>query len=156
MLKILVFSDSHGHTVDMHHIIKSNTWDMVLHLGDCFDDFLELKDSYDIPMYGVIGNVDFTKGPTLQTIDVEGFKITLCHGHTFRVKTSKDYIRHYMATNESHVMLFGHTHQAFIEEKNGLLMNPGSIRFPRDGNLKSYGVITLEDQKIKGEIFYLK
>jgi hypothetical protein len=156
MIKILVFSDSHGQTLEMHKIIKSYAWDMVLHLGDCFDDFLEIKDCYDIPMYGVIGNVDFNNGLTLQTIEVEGVKITLCHGHIFRVKTTKEHIRHYTETHESQVMLFGHTHEPIVEEKNVLFMNPGSIRFPRGGRPKSYGVLTLENKKVKGEIFYLK
>ena len=46
-------------------------------------------------------------------------------------------------------MLFGHTHKPVIEKKNGVLViNPGSVSFPRqEGRKPSYVILNLEEGK---------
>lgn len=154
MKTILIFSDSHGSTNDMHRIVQAGQWDMVFHLGDCYDDMLELKECYDIPIYGVPGNVDLVKAQGILSLEVEGFNICLCHGDQFSVKSSLDYIRQYATKAQVDIILFGHSHIAYMEENDYLLMNPGSIKFPRGEKSKSYGVIELESSKCMAKIIY--
>jgi len=152
-MKILVFSDSHGYTNDMHHIIQATSCDMVLHLGDCYDDMLELKDCYDIPVYGVVGNVDFVQGQGIISLNLEGYKIGLCHGHQFRVKSDLHELRHFAQKEGFDLVLFGHTHKAYLDENEGI-MNPGSIKFPRGGKNPSYGLLELSKDEKKCRIIY--
>ena len=42
-MKVLVFSDSHGNETNMITAIEQETPDMVLHLGDCWEDVQELR-----------------------------------------------------------------------------------------------------------------
>lgn len=42
-MKVLVFSDSHGNETNMITAIEQEAPDMVLHLGDCWEDAQELR-----------------------------------------------------------------------------------------------------------------
>ena len=155
-MKILVFSDSHGETALMHEVIQKESCDVIIHLGDCFEDMLELKDCYDIPVYGVIGNVDYAaEGPLHEKIVLGGYRFYLTHGHRYHVKQHLNHIRAVAFQTPTDVVLFGHTHEPILEEHGHVLMNPGSISRPR-AFAPSYGVITLENDGIKGKIVYTK
>lgn len=155
MKSILVFSDSHGKTLDMHEIIQSKPWDMIFHLGDSYEDMLELKEVYEIPIYGVPGNVDFVKAQGEITLRIMGHKILICHGHQYQVKQGKTKLRSYGLKEGYDLLLFGHTHEAYVEKEPILLMNPGSIRLPRNGEKKSYGVLEISETGISTEIVYI-
>ena len=59
-MKVLVFSDSHGRTLDMYDAIEREQPDAVLHLGDCYEDARDLQRSYpDLTVCGVAGNNDW-------------------------------------------------------------------------------------------------
>lgn len=45
-MKILVFSDSHGRTLDMYGLIETEAPDAVIHLGDHYEDACDLRRSY--------------------------------------------------------------------------------------------------------------
>ncbi|MCH4889874.1 YfcE family phosphodiesterase [Acidaminobacter sp. JC074] len=154
-MKILVFSDSHGKTNLMHQIIDKTKCDMIIHLGDCYDDFLELKDCYDIPMAGVVGNVDFiSDGPAHEVISVGDYKIFITHGHRYRVKHHLLHLDEKTREVKADITLFGHTHIPMIEEGHHILMNPGSISRPRDAR-PSYGLIHINSKGIDTEIIYV-
>ena len=155
-MKILVFSDSHGKTALMHHIIQSSSCDIIFHLGDCYDDMVEISNCYDIPTFGVIGNVDYSSdGPIHERLSIENTQFFLTHGHHYHVKQHLNHIRDVAKQVSADIVLFGHTHMPVIEENGFLLMNPGSISRPRNG-YPSYGVITLEDNHVRGDIIYVK
>jgi len=154
-MKILVFSDSHGNTNLMHQVIDKTKCDMIIHLGDCYDDYLELKDCYDIPMAGVVGNVDFASdGPSHEVINVCDYKIFITHGHRYRVKHHLLHLDEKAKELKVDIALFGHTHMPMIEEGHHLLMNPGSISRPREIG-PSYGIIHLDPSQVKAEIIYI-
>ena len=46
--------------------------------------------------------------------------------------------------------MYGHTHTPVVEEENGILViNPGSLTFPRQqGRRPSYAVMEIEEEKI--------
>jgi len=152
----MVLSDSHGDLNAAHKVLQNETFDMILHLGDSIEDMFELRDCYDIPVEGVIGNVDYvTEGDSIKIITLEGYKIMLCHGHKFKVNLGLDYLYSYAASHNYNIALYGHTHQPIIFEKDVFVMNPGSISRPRNVPDPSYGIITLTEDSIKGEIFYI-
>lgn len=55
------------------------------------------------------------------------------------------------------LVIIGHTHQAFIYKyRNKVVLNPGSVGQPRDGNPKaSYAIVEINKSNIKAEIIRL-
>lgn len=86
-MKILVFSDSHGRTLDMYGLIETEAPDAVIHLGDHYEDACDLRRSYpNMPVYAVRGNNDFEPdAPLFSVIAPEGVRMYLTHGHRDRV-----------------------------------------------------------------------
>ena len=76
------------------------------------------------------------------TIDISGKKFFFTHGD----KYNKDYM-----PKNADVLVYGHFHKGFIEEKDGVICaNCGSISLPKYGTPNSYltinnGEITLKD-----------
>ena len=61
-------------------------------------------------------------------------------------------LRHYLNITKADVLILGHTHIPFVKKISGrLIVNPGSVGQPRDGDSKaSFAVIDLE--KMRAEI----
>lgn len=154
-MRILVFSDSHGDTRRMHEVIQKEDFDMIMHLGDCYDDMEELKTCYDVPILGVIGNVDYvSEGPAVEFFQDEEIKIMLTHGHRYHVKSHLSRLRAVAKEKQVQIVLFGHTHEALYEEADIILMNPGSISRPRNTG-PSYGILEINKNKISGKIVFI-
>ena len=167
MTKILVFSDSHGEFGDMQYIIDRVHPDAeyVLHLGDGEADIERLSPQFPRQAFvGIKGNCDWGFGNGYngahRTLDIEGVRIFMCHGHRHDVVCG-DYSVLTAAANSlrADIALFGHTHyseysvvlkpgRTDISEKGAALhiMNPGSVTRPRGGQIKgkSYGIILLD------------
>ncbi len=89
MKRVLVLSDSHGNVGNMIRAVKREEPDMILHLGDCVVDADALRREFPyITMVNVPGNCDFSRGDTERLIDIDGYKVLMCHGHTYGVKLS--------------------------------------------------------------------
>ncbi len=143
LMKILVFSDSHGVLRYMEEAIRREWPDQVLHLGDCVPDFEALKDEFpDIPMTGVPGNCDYgAEGPLTRILMLEGQKVFMTHGHRYGVKSG--YLRAVYAAREqaADVLLFGHTHRPECFQEGPLwVLNPGAA------GTGSYGILYLDPQ----------
>ena len=159
-MKILVFSDTHGYTTKMHEIIsrKRADTDLVIHLGDHYRDVEEVsRDFPAIAFLGGRGNCDFLVNDNYhqsRTFTYNGHKFFLNHGHMQAVKHDSYALLTLEAKkNGSDVALFGHTHVNTHKEVNGVtVFNPGSISSPRDFTGGTYGIITIENGKIKFEI----
>jgi len=153
----MVLSDSHGDLGSAHQILQEEKFDMILHLGDSIEDMKELEDCYDIPIEGVIGNVDYiTEGEGLKLITLKGHKILMCHGHKFKVNQSIEYLVSYGLDCGADIILFGHTHTPVLLDRVPFVMNPGSIVSPRNVENPSYGILILEEKKINGEIIFIE
>lgn len=155
MTRIIVFSDSHGETARMHHILENEHFDMIIHLGDCYDDMQELISCYDKPIHGVLGNVDYVDGPRIIKVAVENKTILLCHGHQFHVKSQLYKLQQYAQEEKVDIALFGHTHIATVEKGEPVLMNPGSISRPFPQAPPSYGIIEIDGDETRYEIVYV-
>lgn len=116
--------------------------DAVIHLGDYETDAQTLMARWpQLPLYQVCGNCDRGASAPGQLLELEGVRLFLTHGHLYQVKYGL--LRAELAAREAQadVLLFGHTHRAYCEKKDGLyLLNPGSCggRGPA-----GYGVVTL-------------
>ena len=167
MTKSLVFSDSHGEVGDMEYIIDRVHPDAeyVFHLGDGAEGFERLSAKFPTKAFvGIKGNCDwgFDDGynGAHRTLDMEGVRILMCHGHRHNVVCGDYTVLSAAAdANRADIALFGHTHyseyivkpkrgRTDIAEKGAALhiMNPGSISRPRGGEIKgkSYGIILLD------------
>ena len=144
-MKALIFSDSHGNTGAMQRIIeKEKDINYIIHAGDIFSDVKELMMLYPRKNFiYVIGNNDlFVKDePTARFFELFGVKIFLTHGHRENVKYGM--YKLYMTAREkgASLVIFGHTHQKFMEEEYGItLFNPGAAS-------SSYGILEINEGK---------
>lgn len=146
VLKILVFSDSHGYTAGMIEIIDREQPDGLIHLGDCTEDVRELEAIYPaLPVYYIRGNNDFDRDIALNAVITPGdVPVYMTHGHKEHVTMSACGLVPRIAQQEGcKLAFFGHTHQPVLENIDGVLVcNPGSISLPRNG-IPSYARLTI-------------
>ena len=155
-MKIAVFSDSHGR---IHNCLcaleEMGQVDHIIHLGDSSQDAEDIGIVYGtVPITYVCGNSDFCAGGAYEKmIELCGIRLFLCHGHTLGVKNGlSDLAR---AAQSAHIALFGHTHEVFDGEEDGVrLFNPGSISLPAS-TAPSFGILTIENGKIITEHKFL-
>ena len=116
-MKILVFSDSHGRTIDMYGLIEAEDPDAVIHLGDHYEDACDLRRSYpNIPVYAVRGNNDFEPdAPLFSVIAPEGVRMYLTHGHRDRVGwTNTGFVSDRAAEHGCVLALYGQIGRAHV------------------------------------------
>jgi len=147
-MKILVFSDSHRKPIKMLELANKLALDVgiIVHLGDCYDDFSLLQKSFpNHCLHGIAGNCDFN-GPPDCLFEQHGKRIWLTHGHRYGVKGGTEHLAYEAAERGADICLFGHTHIASAQMQDGIwLMNPGSIAFPRGYERESYGIIDITE-----------
>ena len=129
-MKLLVFSDSHRALGTMYDAVEREQPDAVLHLGDHLGDAEDLETAFpEVEFYCVPGNCDyFTVGPQSLTLELDGVRMFLTHGHLFGVKSGPERLALEARRVGAQIALFGHTHRALLEQReDGLwLMNPGA------------------------------
>ena len=166
-MKIMCISDIHGNIECLNKAIekfREENADKLIILGD-FSGYYFSSSDFEVAeilnnMSGVIvavkGNCDSIEADNLfdfglgylKTIDVNGLKVTLTHGHMYN--------RNNLPENCGDIFLSGHTHVGSIERINErIIANPGSISKPRGGTRKSYLTIdenNIELKSLDGEI----
>lgn len=149
MKRIIVISDTHGDTKKMKKILKKEKYDLSIHLGDSDLNTSELDLYFD---HYVIGNNDFNNAPLEKIIEVEGVRLLLMHGHmifTFD-RTNQTKFARYAEEMKVDALLFGHYHFPIKETiNNKLILNPGAIRYPRNGSKSTYLILEINDKKIQ-------
>lgn len=151
-MTILVLSDSHSSLRFMRQCADTIRPDVMVHLGDYFDDAVVLKEEYpQILVYQVPGNCDrYRCPPGLPEILVEnicGVRVYMTHGHRHQVKMSVGLLLKDARAAKADIVLYGHTHAADCHrEDDGLwVMNPGSCGYYGG----SAGIIEIVDGKMK-------
>jgi hypothetical protein len=148
-MKILAFSDSHKRTMRMIECIEEEMPDMLFHLGDMADDTIDLRSVFpEIPLICVRGNNDWGSAlPEKEIVAVQGTRFFLTHGHRYRVRAATDQLAEAARAAGCQAALYGHTHEALLEEHADLtIANPGSITLPH-GERPSYLRITIEPEQ---------
>ncbi len=150
-MKILVLSDSHASLHFMRRCVADICPDGIIHLGDYFSDAETLAEEYPaIAFYAVPGNCDRGRGwcrePETKLEIIGGVRIMLTHGHLHHVKMTMEPLLADARTMKAQAVLFGHTHQAYCQQKpDGLwVLNPGSCGYGGG----SAGVMEVTDGKI--------
>ena len=128
--------------------------DMILHAGDLTElSVLEELKKFTLHIEAVRGNMDCSQAqkklPQKKIIQAEKYKIGLTHGSGSARDLAKRIILEFKDVD---VIVFGHSHQAINEKKNGvLLFNPGSPTDTVFAEKRTIGILEIND-KIKGEI----
>ena len=152
IMRVLVISDTHRTLNKIVSLLKDikDDIDAVIHLGDNVEDADFIKRNYKLPVYYVAGNCDYN-GSALaeQVFELGGKVFYITHGHYYDVKYDQSSLVYRGMEVGADICLFGHTHEPYLEViKNIVVMNPGSLAFPRGGSKESYGIIKIEDNEI--------
>ncbi|MBO4734152.1 MAG: metallophosphoesterase [Clostridia bacterium] len=128
MKKIVVLSDTHGNLKAIAAITEiMEESDMVIHLGDRYDDMELFAPILKSKLYRIHGNCDFGAQKEL-VIEVEGRRIFATHGDLYGVKGGTARLSKRAKELDCDVVLYGHTHNAEIYEREKFLMvNPGNM-----------------------------
>ena len=158
-MKILVFSDSHGNSIQMTKAItehKDDT-DYIIHLGDHCTDIRYIQSISGVtPVLAVVGNNDHYMAKNEYSeekiIEIGGIDFYLTHGHKQGVKQGTEVLLALAKNKDCKIALFGHTHIPCCCIKDGIyLLNPGSIGYPSSKGY-TYGIITIKNNNINMEI----
>lgn len=150
-MKILVLSDSHSSLRFMFSCVEQIAPDVVVHLGDYFDDGVALREEFPgIRLLQVPGNCDrYRCSPSQAEILVEcisGVNLYLTHGHRHNVKLTLTRLLQDARSCQADAVLYGHTHQPDCrQEPDGMwILNPGSCGYGG----RTAGLIEVESGKI--------
>ncbi|MCI1965563.1 MAG: metallophosphoesterase [Oscillospiraceae bacterium] len=142
-MRILVVSDTHRDSFALRAaILKQPRAEVVIHLGDGAEEAEQARNSFRRKMFLMVrGNCDLGS-----TLPVEGLtrlggkNIFYTHGYTYNVKYGMYDVVSAARSQKADVLLFGHTHEALTEYRDGLyLMNPGSLH----GSYGTYGILDI-------------
>ena len=150
MKKIVIMSDNHGATNHIEKVrLKNPDADYYIHCGD-FESYDDVVDGF----IAVTGNNDW--GSALnkyESLEVEGYKILICHGQQFGYFSREQYMVEFAKENHIDILISGHTHMPLNEVIEGIhLINPGSTYLPRGGSLPSYAILTIDQDQVQVEI----
>lgn len=163
-MKVLVISDIHGssyYAEKIKEIVARENPDKIILLGDLYyhgprndltqayapmkvaeilnslkDKLLVVKGNCDAEVDEMISDFKFEDHLLL---DINGKKIYFTHGHRYNIEV--------IPYEDFDILIYGHIHQGFIQEKEGYLFaNPGSISLPKGGTEHSY--LILEENQI--------
>jgi len=162
MKKIGVISDTHLMHANnyIRKIVKDYFADVsiLIHAGDVVSlDVLDVfcepsKDT--IVVSGNMDNPDIKNAfPSKQVLKIDEVTIGIIHGwgSPFGIR---DRIR--TEFSDVHVIVYGHTHQAFNQVENGILFfNPGSPTDTRFTKENSIGIIYVQGKNVHGELIVL-
>ena len=163
-MKVLVISDIHGsfyYAQKIKEIVEKENPEKIILLGDLYyhgprndlsqeyapmkvaeilnslkDKLLVVKGNCDAEVDEMISEFKFEDHLLL---NINGKNIYFTHGHKYNIEN--------IPYEDFEILIYGHIHQGFIQEKEGYLFaNPGSISLPKGGTKHSY--LILEENKI--------
>lgn len=149
-MKVLIVSDTHGRHDNLEAVLeREKPLDLLIHLGDVEgnEDYIEVI--AECPVEMVAGNNDFfTDLPGEREVRIGKYRVLLTHGHYYYVNAGIGHIKSEALARGIDIVMFGHTHRPIIEEdENIIILNPGSISYPRqEGRRPSYIVMDLDKE----------
>ena len=159
-MKILIVSDTHRYHKHFDKMFEiEEKADMLIHLGDLEGGEYYIEQTAGCPVHMVAGNNDiFTQLPVEKEFVLGGKRFFITHGHRYYVSAGYERICQAGLRRKADIVIFGHIHRPVQIEKNGmLLLNPGSISYPRQtGRQSTYMVMELTaDNEVKVELKYV-
>ena len=151
-MKILVVSDTHGHDENLMRALQRELpIDALIHCGDLEGSEEYIPEAVECPCYFVRGNNDFFSYlPAEEEFWIGKKKVFITHGHSYYVSMETEQIREEGAARNADIIMFGHTHRPYFEERDGItVLNPGSLSFPRqEGRRGSYMILETDGEEI--------
>lgn len=159
-MKILVVSDTHGHTKNLERVLeKVGDIDLFIHCGDLEGGEDYIRALVDVPCYMVAGNNDwFSDLQREMEISVDDYRIWITHGNNYGASMGPERLLEEAAARNVDVVMYGHTHRPLIEyQDNIVIVNPGSLSYPRqNGRKPSYLIMEIDrDHEVHYTINYL-
>ncbi len=157
-MKILIVSDTHKSHKNLERVLEENKdIDMLIHLGDVegAEDYIEALAG--CPVHIVSGNNDFFSDlPFEEEFMIGGHHVFITHGHYYGIVIGEERLAQEARERGADIVMYGHTHRPFFKEENGLVvLNPGSIAYPRQlGREPSYMIMEVDEEDRTH--FYLK
>ena len=149
-MKVLVVSDTHGRDESLEMAVAlEQPFDYLIHCGDVEGREFFIEALAECPCTIVAGNNDFFSDlPREEEIDIGGYKAFITHGHPYYVSLDSEYIREEGAARKVDIVMFGHTHKPYFEQKDGItVLNPGSLAYPRqEGRKGSYMIMEIDQE----------
>lgn len=144
MTKILVVSDTHGDDFLLDTIINIEKPELILHAGDHELD-KQWLDEQNILF--VKGNND-CHGEEELILSINNKTIAMTHGHKqYSIFDWHKSLYKYFERYNPDIIIYGHSHKELIANynKKTLILNPGSISYPRNKNkIGTYIIINLD------------
>lgn len=150
--RIMVVSDTHGNNMYLNKAIEeAGTFDLFLHLGDLEGSEYFINTFVQSKIEMIAGNNDYMVDyPSEKIIEVEGYRIWMTHGHRYQVYTGVSSLRNAAIKKGVDIVLFGHLHKPYLEKDGLIILNPGSISFPRQSDrIPTYAIMEISG---RGEI----
>lgn len=159
-MKVAVIADTH--TLGMSRTMPFSVWphletaDHILHAGDVCDPALLEELKALAPLTVVMGNCDGWDvrewGATDEAeVELGGIKIAMLHDSG---QKAGRWERMHEKFPDARVVVFGHSHLPWNEDRNGLLcFNPGSPTWKRQAPFPSMGLLWIENGEVEGDIF---
>lgn len=159
-MKILIVSDTHGRNEGYLELLeKSEKMDMVIHCGDVEGSEYLISQAAGCQTVIVQGNNDFFSDlPKEMIVKIGKYKALVTHGHSYYVNMGYQHLVREAKRRKTDMVIYGHTHRPVIAEEDGVLvLNPGSLSYPRQEDRKySYIVMEVnENAEVECRINYL-
>lgn len=151
MRRIMIVSDTHSHHENLKKAFETEgEIDLLIHLGDIEgeEDYVRALADCDVQM--VAGNGDFfSELEREKTFMLGKYTVFITHGHYYYVSLGVDVIVEEAISRNADIVMFGHTHRPFVETIRGVLViNPGSISYPRQDDKKAtYIMMEIDNQE---------
>lgn len=152
-MKILIVSDTHGSHRSLEEVLeRERDIGMMIHLGDVEGGADYIEALVDCPLHIIAGNNDFFSDlPREKEIFVENHHIFITHGHAYYVSLDETRLRREALGRGADIVMYGHLHRPSYTEEGGLIiLNPGSIAYPRQAGRR--GTYMIMDTGVAGSI----
>ena len=124
--------------------------DLILHAGDLIEISLLDELALYVPVRAVKGNVDL---PETLEFDCGGARIAMIHDSGRKKGRRRRLARRFP---DARVIVFGHSHEPFLEDEDGLLLlNPGSPTDKRRQPRHTFALLRAEEGDVRAEIVVL-
>ena len=155
-MKIIVISDTHGHTTALERVMDLHRdADVVVHCGDSRGEMADVKMKYrDKMYYEVRGNCDFGSPlPLTLTFTLDGLTFMVTHGHAYNVKFGLEGLARAAKEEGADAVFYGHTHIADDSVIDGVrVLNPGAC----GGWGASFAIVETKNGQMLSNIVYLR
>ena len=148
-MRVLIVSDTHGKHAGLDRVLEeAGEIDLFIHLGDVEGGEDYIGAVVECEKHIVRGNNDFFSDlPREEEFCIGKYRVFITHGHGYYVSLDPEYIREEGKARNADIVMFGHTHRPYFEENEGLvILNPGSVSYPRqEGRRGSYMIMEIDE-----------